>query len=35
MPLTGTVYSKENIEKKDYELLLELDKTIFTLEQLK
>ncbi len=35
MPLTGTVYSKENIEKKDYELLLELNKTIFTLEQLK
>ncbi len=35
MPLTGTVYSKENIEKKDYELLIELNKTIFALEQLK
>lgn len=35
MPLDGTAYSKENIEKKDYELLLELGKTIFTLEQLK
>lgn len=35
MPLTGTVYSSENIEKKDYELLMELNKTIFTLEQLK
>lgn len=35
MPLTGTVYSNENIEKKDYELLIELNKTIFTLEQLK
>lgn len=35
MPLDGTAYAKENIEKKDYELLLELNKTIFTLEQLK
>lgn len=35
MPLNGTIYSKENVEKKDYELLIELDKTIFTLEQLK
>ena len=35
MPLDGTVYSKENVEKKDYELLIELSKTIFTLEQLK
>ena len=26
----GTVYSKENVEKKDYELLIELSKTIFT-----
>jgi len=35
MPLTNTVYAKENIEKKDYELLIELNKTIFALEQLK
>lgn len=35
MPLTGTIYSKENILQKDYELLEELNKTIFTLQQLK
>lgn len=35
MPLSGTVYASENIEKRDYELLMELNKTIFTLEQLK
>lgn len=35
MPLTGTIYSKENIMQKDYELLEELNKTIFTLQQLK
>ena len=35
MPLTGTIYSKEEIAKKDLELLEELDKTIFTLQQLK
>jgi len=35
MPLTGTIYSKENIDKKDNELLIELDKTIFALRQLK
>lgn len=34
MPLQGSIYSKENIEKKDMELLLELDKTIFALQQL-
>ena len=34
MPLQGSIYSKENIEKKDMELLLELDKTIFALKQL-
>lgn len=35
MPLTGTIYSKEEIAKKDLELLDELNKTIFTLQQLK
>lgn len=35
MPLTGTIYSKENILQKDHELLEELNKTIFTLQQLK
>lgn len=35
MPLTGTIYSKENILQKDYELLNELNRTIFILEQLK
>lgn len=34
MPLQGSIYSKENIEKKDMELILELDKTIFVLRQL-
>ena len=34
MPLQGSIYSKENIEKKDMELILELDKTIFALRQL-
>ncbi len=34
MPLQGSIYSKENIEKKDMELLLELDKTIFALRQI-
>lgn len=35
MPLSGTIYSKENIQEKDYELFLELEKTIFELQQLK
>ncbi len=35
MLLTGTIYSKENILQKDHELLEELNKTIFTLQQLK
>ena len=34
MPLQESIYSKENIEKKDMELILELDKTIFALRQL-
>jgi len=34
MPLQGSIYSKENIQKKDMELILELDKTIFALRQL-
>ncbi len=35
MPLSDSIYSNENIAKKDYELLLEIDKTIFALQQLK
>lgn len=34
MPLQNSVYSKENIEKKDAELISELDKIIFVLKQL-
>lgn len=35
MPLTNTIYSKENIFQKDLELINEIDKTIFALNQLK
>lgn len=35
MPLQNTVYSKENIDKKEQELLHEINKTIFELKQFK